>query len=148
MTNAPTPGQARPLPYALGFAGGGLDRHAERRRDADALAQAPQARALLMWHGRPLVSGPPEAPRLAWRPLTAPRPVQTDGARIYLGEATGHPDLPGPLFAVDLSDWAPEGADATDPGPGRAGEDQPAPPGLDSPEPDARFTDLRALTSR
>ncbi|MCB1356961.1 MAG: NAD(+) diphosphatase [Maritimibacter sp.] len=164
MTDGPAAGQARPLPYALGFVGGGLERHAERRGAATALAAVPEARALLMWRGRPLVSGPPEAPRLAWRPLTAPLPGQGDGegdgegdsqgdsqrngARIYLGEVAGHDGLAGPLFAIDISGWAPEGADPGDPGPGRWGEDQPAPPELGGPEPDARFADLRALTAR
>ncbi len=137
--NRPPGGKA----FALGFAGGGLDRHAERRRDATALAGRPDARALAMWQGRPLVTGGPEAPALAWQPMSAPLPGAGTGTRVYLGD-TGE----GPLFAVDVSDWIPEGGVAPDLGPGRAGDDQPAPAELRGATADARFADLRALVSR
>ena len=143
MTDQTPSRPAPPLPYALGFAGGGLARHAERRSAAAALAARPDATGLVMWRGRPLVTGPADAPGLAWRPMSAQLPGAGDGTRIYLGD-----NGDGPLFALDISDWSPDGALAADPGPGRAGEDQPAPPDLAGPDPDARFTDLRALTSR
>jgi len=147
MTNSPGPTFPGGPAYTLGFAGGGLERRAERRREAAALAADPGARALAMWQGRPLVTGSPDRPALAWRPMSAPLPITGTGAppraQIYLGDNGA-----GPLFAVDISDWTPETGAAPDPGPGRAGEDQPAPPEQCPPEPDARFSDLRALTSR
>ncbi len=130
-------------PFALGFAGGGLDRHAERRREADTLADAPDARVLAMWQGRPMVQGHSDAPILAWRPMSATLPGTGVGDRVYLGDAGD-----GPLFAVDISDWTPPEGVLPDLGPGRAGEDLSAPPGLQAAENDARFADLRALVSR
>ncbi len=133
-----------PLGIPLGFAGGGLARHAERRGTAEALFRHPRARVLAMWQGRPLVAGPAETPQLAWLPATTPLPVETSGPRLYLGDDTG------PLFGVDMSAWNPEGGE--DPGPGRVGEDCPAPPGLADPDaPDAsgaRFADLRGLVTK
>ncbi len=147
MTDRPEPTFSGGPAYTLGFAGGGLERRAERRRDAAALAEDPGARALAMWQGRPLVAGSPDAPALAWRPMPPPLPGTRSGAlpsaQVYLGDNGA-----GPLFAVDISDWTPDGGIVADLGPGRAGEDQPAPPELCTPEPDARFSDLRALTSR
>lgn len=128
--------------YGLGFSGGGLDRRAELRRAADELARDPAALALAMWRGRPLVSGPEGGERLAWRPLTGGFPRAGSGPRVFLGEAGG-----GPLFAVDMSDWGPEGGAAADLGPGRAGNDVPAPEDLAGDD-SARFGDLRALITR
>ncbi len=146
MTEKPkTPTPFDPGAYALGLAGGGLERHAERRGDAATLAADRAARVLPMWHGRPLVTGPAETPRLAWRPMAKPLPgIDTEAnAQIYLGDAGA-----GPLFAADMSGWTPESGAAVDLGPGRAGEDQPAPTALRTPEADARFADLRALIAR
>ncbi|PIE08275.1 MAG: NAD(+) diphosphatase [Rhodobacterales bacterium] len=125
----------------LGFGGGGLARHAERRGAAEALFRHPQARVLAMWQGRPLVTGPGNAPRLAWHPAAVTLPPDSAGLRLYLGEGST-----GPLFGVDISGWMPEGGGAPDPGPGRAGEDRPAPPELASAG--ARFADLRGLVAK
>ncbi|MEZ5723017.1 MAG: NAD(+) diphosphatase [Paracoccaceae bacterium] len=102
MTDQTPSRPAPPLPYALGFAGGGLARHAERRSAAAALAARPDATGLVMWRGRPLVTGPADAPGLAWRPMSAQLPGAGDGTRIYLGD-----NGDGPLFALDISDWSP-----------------------------------------
>ena len=143
MTDSTAPRVPGATAFALGFVGGGIDRHAERRRDAGALAGAPGARTLAMWQGRPLVAGDPDAPGLAWQPMSASLPGTGAGVRIYLGDSGD-----GPLFAVDVSDWTPESGIAPDLGPGRAGDDQPAPPELVVAGENARFADLRALVSR
>lgn len=143
MTDRPEPSFPGGHAYALGYGGGGLERRAERRHEAAALAEDPGARALAMWQGRPLVSGSAESPALAWRPMSTAMPGAGSGARIYLGD-----NGTGPLFAVDVSDWTPETGAIADLGPGRMGEDQPAPPALCNPDPDARFADLRGLTAR
>lgn len=131
-----------PAGFALGFAGGGLDRRAELRRTADALARDPAARGLAMWRGRPLVTGPQGGEGLAWRSLADEFPGAGRGPRVFLGTSDA-----GPLFALDVSDWAPDGGAVADLGPGRAGEDVPAPAGLAGDD-NARFGDLRALITR
>ncbi len=143
MTDSPETRLPGADAFALGFAGGGLERHAERRREAGALAGAAGARMLAMWQGRPLVAGDRDAPSLAWRPMATPLPGTGTGAQIVLGD-----DGDGPLFAVDVSDWTPDGGVVPDLGPGRWGEDQPAPAELVDTPADARFADLRALVSR
>lgn len=129
--------------WAMGFAGGGLARHAERRGGAGAMAGQADALGLAMWHGRPLVTGTDGGERLAWQRMSAGFPGAGTGARVYLGDAGD-----GPLFAVDVSDWAPDSDLASDVGPGRAGEDLPAPAELAGTGPGARFADLRGLIAR
>ena len=143
MTDSTATRGATADPFALGFGGGGLDRRAERRRDAEELAQAPGARMLAMWQGRPLVTGDADAPTLAWRPMSTGLPGTGTGAQIYLGDMGD-----GPLFAVDVSDWTPEDGVVADLGPGRSGDDLPAPTDLAGGDRDARFADLRALVAR
>lgn len=97
----------------LAFAGSGLERAAHLRADAAALArlmEAPQARVLPLWRGRPLfapegaaadpvvgaglVGVAPGAPLLA----AAPCPW------LFLGLSQGQP-----VFAADVSAWVPLG---------------------------------------
>ncbi|GKY86198.1 NAD(+) diphosphatase [Sinisalibacter aestuarii] len=125
----------------VSLGGGGLDRRADRRAQAGELWQAPGARVLPLWRGRPLVAGDGTARPLGLATL-APADAFLDeagGETVYLGEAGA-----APLFARDVSGWQPDSEVVLDAGPGRAGADQPAPAltGLPS---DARFADLRAV---
>ncbi len=57
------------------FGGSGLDRAAELRGDIPALAaalQSAETRTMLIWRGKPLVSGPEDALELVRLPLTHP----------------------------------------------------------------------------
>lgn len=124
----------------LAFGGGGLDRAAHLRTEADALLSSGTAKALPIWRGRPLmagVSGP--GGDLHLELLAADHPLITDHDPqwIFLGQQDDTP-----LFAADISTM-PAYSHAADGGPGDPGMDMPAPPLGDLPE-DARFPDLRA----
>lgn len=87
------------------FGGSGLDRAGEVRGNAaavDALAQSPDARAILMWKGKPLIrkERPAELVRL---PMDHPVLDQAT-ARILLGREDG-----AARFAVAIDDWEPDG---------------------------------------
>lgn len=94
------------------FGGSALDRAAHIRADADALAAVradPQAGAVVLWHGKPLVQG--EAlDRLARVPLA--HPVLNSGLARHVAEPVflGFED-DRPLFACDISGWEPEDQD-------------------------------------
>ncbi|MFV0492633.1 MAG: NAD(+) diphosphatase [Pseudorhodobacter sp.] len=96
--------------FAMAFAASGLDRVAELRGDADALAQklASDGRVLPLWRGKPLIVG---GQALGW--LAADSSVFAHGgAPVFLG-------LEGEVayFARDISDWSPEaGAEAVQSG--------------------------------
>ena len=124
----------------LAFGGGGLDRAAHLRTEADALLSSGTAKALPIWRGRPLmagVSGP--GGDLHLELLAADHPLITghDPEWIFLGQQDDTP-----LFAADISTM-PAYSHAADGGPGDPGMDMPAPPLGNLPE-DARFPDLRA----
>lgn len=90
------------------FGGSGLDRADVLRNDAAALDAAvadPATRFILLWRGKPLVSGDG---LLALDRLPAAHPVFADapGAPIFLGQEDGRA-----IFAHDLSNWAPEAFD-------------------------------------
>jgi NAD+ diphosphatase len=94
------------------FGGSGLDRAAHIRGDADQLAQMrahPQASCLLMWRGKPLVQGE-GLDRLGLIPmahdLVANGPGGIVEESIFLGLSDG-----SPVFALDISNWSPEGQD-------------------------------------
>ncbi|SFE47753.1 NAD(+) diphosphatase [Roseivivax sediminis] len=90
------------------FGGSGFDRGAEIRPDAQAVAAAeadPAASAVLIWRGKPLVTGAARD-RLARLRLSHPVVAGAAPPRILLGREDG-----APLFAVDISNWAPEGVD-------------------------------------
>ena len=98
------------------FGGSGLDRAAELRGDSAALAQlarSPEARAIALWRGKPLIADtPPDADgrpgaTLVRLPLDHPALDEAGGASpILLGRQDGQA-----VFAHDLSAWAPEALD-------------------------------------
>ncbi|KEJ90932.1 NAD(+) diphosphatase [Sulfitobacter donghicola] len=90
------------------FGGSGLDRAGEIRSNPQALAEAaahPDARAIVFWRGKPLIS--PERPAGLIR-LGMDHAILQDAAEapILLGREEG-----GPTFAVDISAWAPSDLD-------------------------------------
>lgn len=81
------------------FAGNPLDRAGELRNDPAWLAEqgaAPEAAALVLWAGKPLVEDADEAPRLAWLDLERARAVVPD-REAFLGLRDG-----APMFAVEV----------------------------------------------
>ncbi|MFY2823188.1 NAD(+) diphosphatase [Ruegeria sp. MALMAid1280] len=94
------------------FGGSGLERAADIRGDAERLAQMrthPQASCMLLWRGKPLVQG--EAlDRLGLIPMThdlvAIGPGGSVEEPVFLGLSDG-----SPVFALDISNWSPEGLD-------------------------------------
>lgn len=81
------------------FAGGRLDRAQHLRASADALAQQPDARAMLLWRGKPLVEGA-QAPHLCWLPTDHAFVGHATSAPVFLGLIDG-----APRFAHDVSNW-------------------------------------------
>lgn len=87
-----------PLPALNTFAGNPLDRAGDLRNDPDWLAERaadPEALALVLWEGRPLLEAEGE-PRLAWLPMTQARAVVPD-RELFLGMWKG-----APVFAVEV----------------------------------------------
>ena len=87
-----------PLPALNTFAGNPLDRAGDRRNDPDWLAERaadPEALALVLWEGRPLLEAAGE-PRLAWLPMAHARAVVPD-RDLFLGLWKG-----APVFAVEV----------------------------------------------
>ena len=86
------------------FGGSGLDRAAELRVDAAALDAAqtdPEARALALWQGKPLIAR--ERPASVLRlPMDHPVLSEATEAPIFLGREDG-----APRFAFDVSAWSP-----------------------------------------
>ena len=123
------------------FGGSGLDRAAEIRGDAAALAAATRdarARTVVLWRGKPLVTG--DAARdLIRLPLDHPMLADPVRAPILLGREAGA----GAVFAHDISDWAPDDLDEAAI---RAFVDtsEQVHPAC----PEARFTELRRIMTR
>ncbi|SNR25108.1 NAD(+) diphosphatase [Puniceibacterium sediminis] len=91
------------------FGGSALDRAAELRGDIPALAAALLAsdtRTILMWQGKPLVSGDEGAQELVRLPLDHPVLAEARAEPILLGREDG-----AARFAHDISNWQPEGQD-------------------------------------
>ena len=87
-----------PLPALNTFAGNPLDRAGDLRNDPEWLAERgadPEALALVLWEGRPLLEAGGE-PRLAWLPMTQARAVVPD-RELFLGLWKG-----APVFAVEV----------------------------------------------
>jgi NAD+ diphosphatase len=87
------------------FGGSGLDRAAQLRGDAAAMAALlGQGRVLPLWQGKPLTRGAPgQTCDLVW--LMADHPVlQIDGTLVFLGLDDGVA-----CFAKDISHWVPDG---------------------------------------
>lgn len=97
------------LAETVTFGGSGLDRAAELRGDAAALADLagrPDARAVVFWRHKPLVSPGNGGLELVRLPLDHPLMAETSAERVFLGreESAG-------LWAADLADWEPEEVD-------------------------------------
>lgn len=87
-----------PLPALNTFAGNPLDRAGDRRNDPDWVAEQgadPEALALVLWEGRPLLETG-EEPRLAWLALDHARAAVPD-RELFLGLWKG-----APVFAVEV----------------------------------------------
>lgn len=87
-----------PLPALNTFAGNPLDRAGDRRNDPEWLAEQaadPEALALVLWEGRPLLEAGGE-PRLVWLPMAHARAVVPD-RELFLGLWKG-----APVFAVEV----------------------------------------------
>lgn len=91
------------------FGGSALDRAGELRNNAEALEAArthPDARAILFWRGKPLVTL--ETPATLVRlPLGHPVLQDARDETVFLGREDG-----AARFAFDLSDWVPDELDA------------------------------------
>lgn len=88
-----------PLPALNTFAGNPLDRAGDRRNDPDWLIQQadnPEAVALVLWEGRPLIEPHPDGPRLRWLGLEQARAVVPD-RELFLGLWKQ-----APVFAVEV----------------------------------------------
>ncbi|WP_299599842.1 NAD(+) diphosphatase [uncultured Tateyamaria sp.] len=91
------------------FGGSHLDRAAEMRGDAEAIAGAlvdPTARAVLIWRGKPLIqrTRPASVVRLAMdHPACEVADMKT---AVFLGSEDS-----APRFALDVSSWAPDDLD-------------------------------------
>lgn len=92
---------------AVTFAGGTLDRAAHLRGDDSLLAQ-PSARALPIWHGKPLIDLT-DGLVLAWLPMDAEILNEAVEDPIFLGLQDG-----APRFAYDVSGWQAEDADTAE----------------------------------
>ena len=123
------------------FGGSGLDRAAEVRGDAAALAEAMAAvstRTILFWRGKPLVRGEDRG-ELVRLPMDHPALRDLAIKPIYLGrEESGH------CFAHDISGWVPQDLDAEALGQFVDRSEQQHP---DVPEGEV-FCELRAIMSR
>ena len=90
------------------FGGSGLDRAGEVRGNPDALAAArtdPDARAVVLWQGKPLIDKerPAELLRL---PMGHPILAEATADPVLLGREDG-----APRFAFDISPWSPPEVD-------------------------------------
>ena len=94
------------------FGASGLDRAAQLRGDAAALArlwQSGESRVLALWRGKVPVAGD----RLLWLPTTDPFVAAQASKAVFLGL-----DGTAGLFAVDRSDWTPTPGAEVEPLPG------------------------------
>jgi NAD+ diphosphatase len=90
------------LPVLNTFGGNPLDRAGDRRNDPDWLAEQaanPEALAMVLCDGRPLLEDHAAGPRLAWVALSHARDLVADPDReLFLGLWKG-----APVFAVEFS---------------------------------------------
>jgi NAD+ diphosphatase len=92
----------------LTFSGGGLDRAAQMRNDVAALAAARadiNARGMVMWRGKPLLQLDDAGCSLVLLPMDHPVLSDATSDPIFMGLT------PAPVFAFDISDWAPAALD-------------------------------------
>lgn len=88
-----------PLPPMNTFACNPLDRAGDRRNDPDWLAEQaanPEATAMVLWQGKPLVEDHADGPRLRWLALDHARAVVPD-RELFLGLWKD-----APVFAVEV----------------------------------------------
>lgn len=88
-----------PLPVLNTFTGNPLDRAGDRRNDPEWLleqAANPEALALVMWQGKPLVEDHADGPRLQWLSLPHARAVVPD-REVFLGLWKA-----APVFAIEV----------------------------------------------
>ncbi len=115
-----------------------IERLAALRDNAEAVAalrQAPAARVLPFWRGKPLIVGGSCA---GWLPVDHPM-LADAGTEVLLGRTAR-----GPCFARDVSGWEPTGADAA----AQGGAFDPAGQGHPLLPPDHLFEELRRLMTR
>ena len=116
------------------FGGSGLDRAAELRGQAEQLQAQGDARAILLWRGKPMIMGD----TLVRLPMDHPAMADAATAMVLLGREDG-----APVFAADFSAWTPADLDAEtlntflDP----SEQHHPA-------VPEAAFAELRAIMTR
>ncbi|MBB4081850.1 NAD(+) diphosphatase [Brevundimonas lenta] len=88
-----------PLPALNTFAGNPLDRAGDRRNDPEWLAEQganPEALAMVLWQGKPLIEDHRDGPRLQWLGLEHARAVVPD-RELFLGLWKD-----APVFAVEV----------------------------------------------
>ncbi len=88
-----------PLPLLNIFAGNPLDRAGDRREDRDwlaAQAENPEAVAMVLWGGRPLLEDHADGPRLSWVGINLAREL-APGREAFLGLWKA-----APVFAVEI----------------------------------------------
>ncbi len=88
-----------PLPPLNTFAGNPLDRAGDRRENRDwlaAQAENPEAVAMVLWEGRPLLEDHADGPRLAWVGIDLARELAS-GREAFLGLWKA-----APVFAVEI----------------------------------------------
>ena len=116
------------------FGGSGLDRAAEMRGRTDELKTQSDARAILMWRGKPMILDDV----LVRVPLDHAVMADAAQATIFLGREDG-----APIFAADLSDWTPDDLDTETLDSFLDPSEQQHPD-----VPDAGFAELRAIMTR
>ncbi|MEM9967055.1 MAG: NAD(+) diphosphatase [Pseudomonadota bacterium] len=95
---------------AVTFGGSALDRAGDLRNDKEALQAAlahPDARGVVMWRGKPLIS-PARPAQLVRLPLDHPVLSEAVDLPILLGREKG-----ACCFVYDISSWRPEDLDET-----------------------------------
>ncbi|MEM8536585.1 MAG: NAD(+) diphosphatase [Pseudomonadota bacterium] len=119
---------------AVTFGGSGLDRAAAVRGDVRALRDDPRALAILMWRGKPMM----RCDDLVRVAMSAPVLRDASDDLVFLGN-----DGDAPIFAADLSGWAPDDLDDSTLG-AFIDPSQQVHPAV----PDAAFAELRAVMNR
>ncbi len=96
---APCHSSAMRIAETVTIGGSGLDRGAELRGQTAALKARQDARAILLWQGKPLILGD------TLMRVALDHPVMADAAAdmVFLGMENGDP-----VFAADMSGWTPE----------------------------------------
>ena len=117
------------------FGGSGLDRAAAERGIADQLATQAAARSIVLWRGKPLMHGD----RLVRVAMDHPVLGDAGAAPIFLGRDDG-----APLFASDLTSWAPDDVDPSQLNSFLDRTEQRHPAVTD----DATFVELRTIMTR